>query len=110
MYAAHVDTGVPVLGFPSICPVNAGYGRDEHPTMGVAMSRFRVSMLLPVVLLAQLMTFVASVASAQLVISEFRLRGSNGANDEFIESTITPVPLTQSPAAEPGTGSRLPME
>jgi len=29
--------------------------------------------------------FLASAASAQLVISEFRVRGPNGANDEFIE-------------------------
>ena len=27
----------------------------------------------------------AAVASAQLIISEFRVRGPNGANDEFIE-------------------------
>ncbi len=32
-----------------------------------------------------LITLFASAASAQLVISEFRVRGPNGANDEFIE-------------------------
>jgi len=28
---------------------------------------------------------IAQVAAAQLIISEFRVRGPNGANDEFIE-------------------------
>src|SRR6266850_4536320 len=32
-----------------------------------------------------LIVLVASAASAQFVISEFRLRGPSGANDEFIE-------------------------
>jgi len=31
------------------------------------------------------LVLTASTANAQLVISEFRVRGPNGANDEFIE-------------------------
>ncbi|MBI5857334.1 MAG: HYR domain-containing protein [Sphingobacteriales bacterium] len=36
-------------------------------------------------LLALLSSFFSVVANAQLIISEFRVRGPNGANDEFIE-------------------------
>lgn len=53
--------------------------------MKIATFRFPVWTLTGAVLLAQLTTLVAAAASAQLVISEFRVRGPSGANDEFIE-------------------------
>ena len=45
----------------------------------------------------------APAASAQLIISEFRLRGSNGANDEFIE-IYNNSGATHTVAAVSGTG------
>ena len=37
----------------------------------------------------------AAAASAQLIISEFRLRGPSGANDEFIEIYNAEASITQ---------------
>jgi hypothetical protein len=38
-----------------------------------------------IVLAAAILGFIPTMAEAQLIISEFRVRGPNGANDEFIE-------------------------
>src|SRR5215204_2695734 len=45
---------------------------------------FRGSVLFAGLVVAMVLGF-AQVASGQLIISEFRVRGPNGANDEFIE-------------------------
>ena len=42
-------------------------------------------MLRRIVLVSALCVLQAAVASAQMIISEFRVRGPNGANDEFVE-------------------------
>jgi hypothetical protein len=42
-------------------------------------------MLMRIVLMSALCVLQAAVASAQLIISEYRVRGPNGVNDEFIE-------------------------
>src|SRR3569832_2577513 len=44
---------------------------------------FRASVVFAV--LVSLLLGITQAASAQLIISEFRVRGPNGANDEFIE-------------------------
>src|SRR5687767_576887 len=44
---------------------------------------FRVSLVCAG--LVAMMLGVSQIAAAQLIISEFRVRGPNGANDEFIE-------------------------
>ena len=45
----------------------------------------RRSMGKALVLTAAILGFIPTMAEAQLIISEFRVRGPNGANDEFIE-------------------------
>ena len=45
----------------------------------------RRSMGKAIVLTAAILGFIPTMAEAQLIISEFRVRGPNGANDEFIE-------------------------
>ncbi len=46
---------------------------------------FRPSLLAPAAFLFLIVMSASQTVSAQLIISEFRVRGPNGANDEFIE-------------------------
>lgn len=56
--------------------------------------------------LAAIVAFSASAASAQ-VISDFRLRGPNGANDEFIRIyNNTGAPITVAASSGTGWGGR----
>src|ERR1051325_11429562 len=69
-----------VLRFPT--DKNRGTNLQRRKKTGMSKS-FRISLVFTA--LITLMLGLAQVAVAQLVISEFRVRGPNGANDEFIE-------------------------
>src|SRR5687767_1271720 len=49
------------------------------------MKLFRLSIAAPATLLFLIILSASQVAAGQIIISEFRVRGPNGANDEFIE-------------------------
>jgi len=68
-----------VLGFFATLNI---VGQPKKEITGMSKS-FRASVMLAGLVLMVL--GLAQVAAAQLIISEFRVRGPNGANDEFIE-------------------------